>query len=285
MSLKDRITEDMKAAMRAKDARAPADHPHAAGRVQAARGRRAHRARRRGGRSAIVDKLIKQRKDSITAFAAGGRTDLVDKESAEIAGARGLPAAAPDADEIAAEVAAHRGRARRQRARRHGQGDGARPRRSWPARPTWRRCRPPSSRRWRSKLTRMNTTLPLHAIAADVCVAPQLTPEAMAEAARVGLSQRGQQPARLRRRPDQPTSAQIEAAAQAAGLEYRFLPVAGGYQSPEEIAAFARAAAGAAAPDPGVLPLRRTLRRACTQPALAALSARCRAARGATCLP
>ena len=32
--------------------------------------------------------------------------------------------------------------------------------------------------------------------------------------------------------------AQVEAAARAAGLEYRHLPVAGGYQSPEEVAAF-----------------------------------------------
>ena len=40
--------------------------------------------------------------------------------------------------------------------------------------------------------------------------------------------------------PDQPTSAVMEAAALAAGLEYRFLPVNGGYQSPEEIDAFAQ---------------------------------------------
>jgi sulfide:quinone oxidoreductase len=40
--------------------------------------------------------------------------------------------------------------------------------------------------------------------------------------------------------PGQPTSAEIEAAAIAAGLEYRHLPVDGGYQSPDEIAAFAQ---------------------------------------------
>jgi uncharacterized protein (TIGR01244 family) len=39
--------------------------------------------------------------------------------------------------------------------------------------------------------------------------------------------------------PEQPTNAQIEAAARAAGLEYRFLPVSGAYQSPEDAAAMA----------------------------------------------
>jgi uncharacterized protein (TIGR01244 family) len=40
--------------------------------------------------------------------------------------------------------------------------------------------------------------------------------------------------------PEQPTNASIEAAARAAGLQYAFLPVQGGYQSPEEIEAFAK---------------------------------------------
>jgi uncharacterized protein (TIGR01244 family) len=85
----------------------------------------------------------------------------------------------------------------------------------------------------------MNDLLPLRAVAADVCVAPQLSPEAMAEAARQGFRSVINNRPDFEHGPDQPTSAQIEAAARAAGLEYRFLPVDGGYQSPEEIGAFA----------------------------------------------
>lgn len=86
----------------------------------------------------------------------------------------------------------------------------------------------------------MNSTLPVQAIAADVCVAPQLTPEAMAEAARLGFKSVVNNRPDFEGGPDQPTSATIAAAAQAAGLEYRHLPVAGGYQSPEEAAQMAR---------------------------------------------
>jgi uncharacterized protein (TIGR01244 family) len=81
--------------------------------------------------------------------------------------------------------------------------------------------------------------LPIRAVAADVFVAPQLAPADMAEAARRGFRSVVNNRPDFEHGPDQPTSAEIEAAALAAGLQYRHLPVAGGYQSPEEIAAFA----------------------------------------------
>ena len=84
------------------------------------------------------------------------------------------------------------------------------------------------------------STLPTRPIAPDVCVAPQLEPEAMAEAAKAGFKSVINNRPDFEHGPDQPTSAQIEAAARTAGLEYRHLPVDGGYQSPEQIAAFAQ---------------------------------------------
>lgn len=83
-------------------------------------------------------------------------------------------------------------------------------------------------------------TLPVRQVAADVCVAPQLAPAAMAEAAAAGFKSVVNNRPDFEHGPGQPTNAQIEAAAHAAGLEYRFLPVNGGYQSPQEIAAFAQ---------------------------------------------
>ena len=76
-------------------------------------------------------------------------------------------------------------------------------------------------------------------VAPDVCVAPQLEPGAMAWAAQNGFK------SVINNRPDfeggpaQPTSASMEAAAHAAGLEYAFLPVNGAFQTPEEIERFA----------------------------------------------
>jgi uncharacterized protein YqeY len=90
MTLKDRITDDMKAAMRARDS----DRLLAIRMLLAALKQKEVDERIVLDDTqvvAIVDKLIKQRKDSIAAFSQAGRTDLVDKENAR---ARRLPAAA-----------------------------------------------------------------------------------------------------------------------------------------------------------------------------------------------
>jgi uncharacterized protein (TIGR01244 family) len=86
----------------------------------------------------------------------------------------------------------------------------------------------------------MQTDLPIRPIADNVFVAPQMEPAAMAEVARLGFRSVINNRPDFEHGPDQPTSAAVEAAAKAAGLEYRFLPVNGGYQSPEEIAEFGR---------------------------------------------
>lgn len=105
MSLKDQITEDMKTAMRAKDA----------ARLSTIRMLLAAIKQREVDERivlddasivAIVDKTIKQRKDSITAFQSAGRTDLVDKESAELLVLQAYLPARLSIDEVIAEVSA-----------------------------------------------------------------------------------------------------------------------------------------------------------------------------------
>ena len=105
MTLKDRITEDMKIAMRAKDAP----------RLLTIRGLLAACKQREVDERivlddaavvSIIDKLIKQRKDSITQFAAANRTDLVDKEAAELLVLEGYLPQRLSPAEIDAEVAA-----------------------------------------------------------------------------------------------------------------------------------------------------------------------------------
>jgi uncharacterized protein (TIGR01244 family) len=73
---------------------------------------------------------------------------------------------------------------------------------------------------------------------ADVSVAPQLAPEAMAEAAAAGFRSVINNRPDFEGGPTQPTHAAMESAARAAGLEYAFLPVAGNFQSADEIARF-----------------------------------------------
>jgi uncharacterized protein (TIGR01244 family) len=83
------------------------------------------------------------------------------------------------------------------------------------------------------------SNLPTRQITPEFSVAPQLTPEAMAQAASAGFKAVINNRPDFEHGPDQATSAQMQAAAEAAGLIYRHLPVDGGYQSPAEIAAFA----------------------------------------------
>jgi hypothetical protein len=83
MNLKDRITEDMKAAMRARQA----ERLSAIRMLLAAIKQREIDSRAEADDAAvlaIVEKLIKQRKDAIAQFEAGGRADLVAKETAEV---------------------------------------------------------------------------------------------------------------------------------------------------------------------------------------------------------
>ena len=83
MSLKERITEDMKTAMRAKDS----ERLGTIRLLQSAMKQKEVDERIElddAAIVAIVDKMIKQRKDSIAAFEQAARQDLVDKEKAEL---------------------------------------------------------------------------------------------------------------------------------------------------------------------------------------------------------
>ena len=80
---------------------------------------------------------------------------------------------------------------------------------------------------------------PVQQLSADVCVAPQLGPEAMAWAAQAGFKSIVNNRPDFEGGPDQPTSATIEAAAKTAGLRYVYLPVQPAVQTPDEIARFA----------------------------------------------
>lgn len=103
MSLKDQITEDMKTAMRAKDSE----------RLGTIRLLLAACKQREVDERvvlddaavvAIVDKLIKQRKDSVEAFTKADRMELAEKESAEIVVLQAYLPQRLSAAEVLAEV-------------------------------------------------------------------------------------------------------------------------------------------------------------------------------------
>ena len=105
MSLKAKVTEDMKSAMRAKDAP----------RLSAIRLLLAAMKQREVDERielsdadilAIIEKMLKQRRDSVTQYEAGNRQDLADVEKFEIEVLSGYMPQQLSEAEIAAEVAA-----------------------------------------------------------------------------------------------------------------------------------------------------------------------------------
>jgi uncharacterized protein len=105
MSLKDQINDDMKTAMRARET-------ERLGTIRLLLA--AIKQREVDDRvtlddaaiTAVVDKMIKQRKDSISQFESAGRTDLADKEKAELAILAAYMPEQLSAEAIAAEVQA-----------------------------------------------------------------------------------------------------------------------------------------------------------------------------------
>jgi uncharacterized protein YqeY len=113
MALKDRITEDMKAAMRAGEK----DRLGTIRLILAAIKQREVDERivlEDPQVFAVLEKMVKQRKESITQFESGGRADLVAKERAELAIVQAyLPSQLSDAelDALIAEAVASTGAA------------------------------------------------------------------------------------------------------------------------------------------------------------------------------
>ena len=105
MSLKDQITDDMKAAMRAKESERLATIRLLISEIK--RKEVDERIELTDAQVlAVVEKMIKQRKDSITQFENGGRQDLADKEKSELTVLSAYMPAGLSDEEIAAEVAA-----------------------------------------------------------------------------------------------------------------------------------------------------------------------------------
>ena len=147
MTLRERVNEDVKAAMKAREA----ERLGTLRLLTAAMKQREVDERITlddAGVIAVIEKMLKQRKDSVAQYEQAGRQDLADVEKREMADPAGLPAAAADR---------RRGRRDRRRGgggtRRHG----GRPTwaRSWRSSsrrsrdvPTWGRCRRWSRQAW-----------------------------------------------------------------------------------------------------------------------------------------
>jgi uncharacterized protein YqeY len=102
-SLKERITEDMKASMRS------GDKERLAGIRLILAGIKQREVDERIQLDdtqvlAVLDKMIKQRRESITQFEAGGRADLVARESAELAVLQGYLPAQLSATEVESAI-------------------------------------------------------------------------------------------------------------------------------------------------------------------------------------
>lgn len=105
MSLKDKIVSDMTAAMKAKDANRLST-------LRMAKAAVMNEENKRGVGTVLTDEeitkilqtLVKQRKDSITQFTANGRTELAEKEQAELTVLEEYLPQAATAEEISAAV-------------------------------------------------------------------------------------------------------------------------------------------------------------------------------------
>lgn len=105
MSLKQQINDDVKAAMLAKDT----ERRDTIRLLTAAIKQKEVDERIElddAGVIAVIDKMVKQRKDSIAAFEQGGRADLAAKEAAELTVLQAYLPARLSGEEVAAEVKA-----------------------------------------------------------------------------------------------------------------------------------------------------------------------------------
>ena len=103
--LKERITEDMKAAMRARDAARLSPIRML---IAAVKQREIDERTELDDAqvAAVVERLIKQRRDSIAQFTQAGRTDLAERESAEVEVLMAYLPQQASAAEVAAELEA-----------------------------------------------------------------------------------------------------------------------------------------------------------------------------------